>query len=67
MKNVRSNYDLLATDALLHQDFKPTQSNIIERKGESPRRENKKYGDNMMNIYDQETIVSKSIGSKSNR
>jgi hypothetical protein len=53
MKNVRSNYDLLTTDALLHQDFKPTQSNIIERKGESPRRENKKYGDNIMNIYDQ--------------
>jgi hypothetical protein len=68
MKNVRSNYDLLNKDSRLsQQDFKPTQSNIIERDRESPvRRLKKKYGDNLLNIYDKETIVSKSITSKSN-
>lgn len=66
MKYVRSNYDLLCQDAL-PQEFKPTQSNIIERDCDSPvRRLKKKYGENLLNIYDKETIVSKSFASKSN-
>lgn len=54
MKNVRSNYDLLNKDSRISQhEFKPTQSNIIERDRESPvRRLKKKYGDNLLNIYD---------------
>lgn len=65
MKYVRSNYDLLCVEA---QEFKPTQSNILERECDSPvRRLKKKYGENLLNIYDKETIVSKSITSKSNR
>jgi hypothetical protein len=67
MKNVRSNYDLLCQDILPHE-FKPTQSNIIERDCDSPvRRLKKKYGENLLNIYDKDTIVSKSITSKSNQ
>ena len=64
---MRSNYDLLNKDSRCSQhEFKPTQSNIIERERESPvRRLKKKYGDNLLNIYDKETIVSKSLTSKS--
>jgi hypothetical protein len=44
MKYVRSNYDLLCVDTL-PQEFKPTQSNILERDCDSPlRRLKKKYG-----------------------
>jgi hypothetical protein len=67
MKYVRSNYDLLCVDAAT-QDFKPTQSNILERDCDSPvRRLKKKYGENLLNIYDKETIFSKSFTSKSNQ
>lgn len=66
MKYVRSNYDLLQEAP--PGEFKPTQSNIIERDCDSPvRRLRKKYGDNLLNIYDKDTIVSKSIASRSNQ
>jgi hypothetical protein len=67
MKYVRSNYDLLCVDSN-SQEFKPTQSNILERDCDSPlRRLKKKHCQNLLNIYDKDTIVSKSIGSKSNQ
>lgn len=66
MKYVRSNYDLMQEGS--EADFKSTQSNIIDRDCDSPvRRLKKKYGDNLLNIYDKDTIVSKSIASKSNQ
>jgi hypothetical protein len=48
--------------------FKPTKSDILERDCPSPTLTRLKnfYGHNLLNFYDQETIVSKSFVSRSN-
>jgi hypothetical protein len=63
MKYARSNLDLIKLGN--QEDFKPTQSNILERQDSPVRRLKNKYGGSLLNIYDKETIVSKSNTSRS--
>ena len=61
---MKSNNDLLHKHS--PQDFKPSLSNIIDREDSPVKRLKKRYGENLLNPYDKETIVSKSFVSKSN-
>lgn len=63
MKYAKSNLDLI--HLANQEEFNPTQSNIIERQDSPLRRLKNKYAGSLLNIYDKETIVSKSNTSKS--